>query len=101
MPKDTFQRRKLKSRCGSRAFLMPRELKYPIMSYRAGCVPDCAGILSAYKRALQVASTTRRAAATVRGRERNKLLAKARKLDRLARKARSVAADAACQWEHR
>lgn len=45
--------------CGAKAFLMPKELKFPVVksyrkrSGRSNCKTSCKGLLSAYRRARQ------------------------------------------------
>lgn len=51
-PKLISQRRTLKSKCGSKCFLMPGKLKFPICA-KHSCKKDCKGITSAYVRARQ------------------------------------------------
>lgn len=42
----------LKGKCGDKAFLMPEELKFPIVSpFSKNCEPDCKMIHAAYVRA--------------------------------------------------
>ena len=44
----------LKGKCGDKAFLMPEELKFPIVSpFSKDCEPDCKMIHAAYTRARQ------------------------------------------------
>lgn len=45
-------RRALKSKCGSRCFLIPKELKFPICTSRS-CKVSCKGLVSAKVRAAQ------------------------------------------------
>ena len=46
------ERRKLLQRCGKKAFLLPEELKFPIVSpLDEKCEPNCALIFAAYLRA--------------------------------------------------
>lgn len=48
------ERRSLYKRCGSKCFLEPKDLKYPICSRSSkSCKPDCRGITSAYVRSRQ------------------------------------------------
>lgn len=52
-PKTMKQRRALLARCGTKAFLDPKNLKFPIMAKSGPCVPDCGGVKAAYSRARQ------------------------------------------------
>lgn len=52
-PKTKAERRALLARCGSRAFLQPGKLKFPIMRKHGPCVVDCAGLKAAKSRASQ------------------------------------------------
>lgn len=55
-PKLRSQRRKLKEKCGSKCFLSPKDLKFPVCkktSRKGKCNASCSGILSAYRRARQ------------------------------------------------
>jgi hypothetical protein len=53
-PRSTNPRRNLKSKCGSKCFLSPRDLKYPICSKNTkSCKPDCRGLLAAKIRSSQ------------------------------------------------
>lgn len=74
-PKTQQQRRKLHARCGNKAFLDPKNLKYPVMAKSGPCVIDCQGLRAAKSRA---------------GQYHHRKLEK--KADRLAK-------SAACRWE--
>ncbi len=52
-PKPGKQRAELLNRCGSKAFLIPKEKKYPIIAKSGPCKVDCRGVQSAYNRARQ------------------------------------------------
>lgn len=52
-PKIPSERRALLARCGTKAFLDPRKLKFPIMAKKGPCVADCEGLRAAYARAKQ------------------------------------------------
>lgn len=52
-PKTTQDRRALKVRCGAKAFLVPKKLKYPVIAKGAACRPSCDGLKAAYARAQQ------------------------------------------------
>ena len=52
-PKLVSERRALYARCGAKAFLDPKHLKFPIMAKSGPCVIDCAGLESAVRRAGQ------------------------------------------------
>jgi len=52
-PKTKRQREALYARCGAKAFLDPKNLKFPVMAKSGPCVPDCAGVKAAYSRAKQ------------------------------------------------
>jgi hypothetical protein len=47
------ERKALHARCGAKAFLDPKRLKFPIMAKHGPCVPDCEGIRAAKSRAAQ------------------------------------------------
>ena len=47
------ERRALKARCGAKAFLDPKRLKFPIVAKSGGCAVDCAGLEAAIRRAGQ------------------------------------------------
>lgn len=49
--KRITDRRKQKSRCGSKCFLLPSETKFPICD--SDCTVSCKGVVSAYVRAKQ------------------------------------------------
>lgn len=52
-PKTKLERKALFARCGTKAFLDPKNLKFPVMAKSGPCVPDCAGVEAAYSRAKQ------------------------------------------------
>lgn len=52
-PKTKSVRISLRKRCGSKAFLIPSKLKFPVMRSRGPCRYDCKGIMAAYKRSRQ------------------------------------------------
>lgn len=56
-PKKGSERTVLHHACGDRAFLLPEELKFPIVAKCEGdvckCEPDCSGLHAAYVRARQ------------------------------------------------
>jgi hypothetical protein len=52
-PKLISQRRKLMRRCGSRCFMMPSQLKFPVCSKKNDCRISCAGLASAMIRSGQ------------------------------------------------
>lgn len=62
-PKRGRERNLMKKQCGSKCFLQPKNLKFPVCkssrgrfgktSNKASCKPDCRGLLSAYRRAQQ------------------------------------------------
>ena len=52
-PHLTSERRALKKRCGAKAFLDPKRLKFPIVAKMGGCAIDCAGLEAAVRRAGQ------------------------------------------------
>lgn len=52
-PKTVHERRALLARCGARAFLDPKGMKFPVMPKRGACTVDCAGLRAAYARAKQ------------------------------------------------
>jgi len=52
-PHLTSERRALKARCGTKAFLEPKQLKFPIVAKTGGCAIDCAGLEAALRRARQ------------------------------------------------
>ena len=49
--RNISSRRALKSKCGSRCFLLPSKHKFPICY--SNCKPNCKGIVSSYVRAQQ------------------------------------------------
>jgi hypothetical protein len=73
-PKTKAQRTALYARCGARAFLDPKRLKYPVVAAGGGCQPDCRGIRSAKSRAA------------------------AQHKPRIVKKADRIAASVACEW---
>lgn len=73
-PKTKKQREALRARCGDRAFLDPKNLKYPVMAASGPCVIDCRGVRAAKSRAGQYDP-------------------------KLERKADKIAKTAACAWE--
>jgi hypothetical protein len=50
-PKSSADRRHLRDRCGSSAFLVPGRLKYPVMAKAGPCQLDCIGLRAAALRA--------------------------------------------------
>lgn len=75
-PRSINPRRALYKRCGSRCFLMPGKLKYPICSKTSrSCKPDCRGLLASIIRAKQYS----RSPST-------------------AKKARNIARKSRCSW---
>lgn len=62
VPKTKFERLSVKKRCGTRCFLIPKTLGFPVCSKRS-CKPDCRGLRAAYARARQTgrASVARKA----------------------------------------
>lgn len=52
-PKKPSDRRALLARCGTKAFLQPSKLKFPIMAKTGACIVDCEGLRTAYARAKQ------------------------------------------------
>ena len=72
-PKKPKDRRELLYRCGARAFLDPKKMKYPIMGKNAPCVIDCTGVRAAESRAGRYAP-------------------------RLATKAKKIGRRAGCAW---
>jgi hypothetical protein len=87
-PKTQQQRRKLKERCGTKAFLMPKEMKYPIMAKTGPCVVDCQGLRAAVSRLGAMATTAQRAG---RGKD-------AAKYRRVQKRARGIGKRGACHW---
>lgn len=91
-PSSELQRRKLKEKCGAKAFLDPKELAYPIMTVSKGgaqaCTFDCAGIQAAYKRARQ-----RHAIA-----KKRKFAADAHHHNQIAKKAHKKGRELGCNW---
>lgn len=52
-PKTKREREALYARCGAKAFLDPKNLKFPVMAKSGPCVPDCVGVKAARSRAKQ------------------------------------------------
>lgn len=52
-PKLISQRRQLMKRCGSRCFMMPSQLKFPVCSKKNDCRISCSGLASAMVRSGQ------------------------------------------------
>lgn len=52
-PKIPSERRELYARCGAKAFLEPKNLKFPVMAKTGPCVVDCEGLRAALSRAKQ------------------------------------------------
>lgn len=52
-PKTKSEREALYARCGAKAFLDPKKLKFPIMAKSGSCVVDCEGLRAAKSRAGQ------------------------------------------------
>jgi hypothetical protein len=52
-PKTPHERRALLARCGAKAFLDPKNLKFPVMAKTGPCVVDCEGLRAAKSRAAQ------------------------------------------------
>lgn len=73
-PKLRSERRALLARCGSRAFLQPSKLKFPIMAKSGPCVVDCEALRAAKSRAAQFGHSA------------------------VAKKAESKGKRAACRW---
>ena len=75
-PQTVTERRALAEKCGiDKAFLLPDQLKFPIMGKRSRtCKPDCRGLLTAIRRADQYEYPT------------------------VARRARALARKAKCSW---
>lgn len=74
-PRTITERRQLRARCGTKAFLLPAKLKFPVVPKRGpGCAVDCQGLRAAKARAAQLGYKT-----------------VARKADRMGRAA-------ACHW---
>lgn len=87
-PQRVGARRDLKKRCGSNAFLLPSELKYPIMAKRGPCVIDCQGLRAAKSRLGAMATSAKRV----------KRYAEAKKFRRLQAKADRLGKKAGCRW---
>jgi hypothetical protein len=66
-PKTAREREALYARCGAKAFLDPKNLKFPVMAKRGPCVVDCAGIRAAKSRAGQYKHRKVKAQATRMG----------------------------------
>jgi hypothetical protein len=89
-PKQGPQRRKVYSKCGAKAFLLPNtkkhgDSKYPIVPKKGTCEPDCRGIEAAKMRASQQLS--RRLSKRER-KQMRKLIVRANNMGRRAR----------CRW---
>lgn len=52
-PRTLCERRTLYMRCGKRAFLLPAQLKFPVMAKFGPCALDCCGLRAAKSRAAQ------------------------------------------------
>jgi hypothetical protein len=52
-PKTPNERRALLARCGAKAFLDAKNLKFPVMAKHGPCVVDCEGLRAAKSRAKQ------------------------------------------------
>jgi hypothetical protein len=52
-PKTKGERTALYARCGTKAFLDPKNLKFPVMAKTGPCVIDCEGLRAAKARAAQ------------------------------------------------
>ena len=52
-PKTPTERRELLARCGAKAFLDPKNMKFPVMAKTGPCVVDCEGLRAAKSRARQ------------------------------------------------
>lgn len=52
-PKLRSERKKLSAKCGSKCFLSPKDLKYPVCSKRGTCRVDCSGLVAAKARSSQ------------------------------------------------
>lgn len=52
-PKKRSDRKKLSKRCGSKCFLSPKDLKYPICSKSGDCAIQCSGLVAAKARSAQ------------------------------------------------
>jgi len=73
-PKTKREREALYARCGAKAFLDPKNLKFPVMAKAGPCKPDCAGVKAARSRAKQY------------------------RRGKIAGKAKRLASRAACRW---
>ncbi len=86
-PKKGTERHKLKENCGSKCFLLPEEEAFPVCPVCkedvCTCDGDCAGLLSAYRRARQLVS---------------RFPEKAAKYEAVAKEARKRAVKKNCQW---
>ena len=74
-PRSIRPRRALRSRCGSKCFLSPGNLKYPICRKSGSCRPDCRALLAAISRSKQY-----------------------NRAPNIAKKARSIAKRIGCGW---
>jgi hypothetical protein len=87
-PKTMQQRRALKARCGAKAFLDPKNLKYPVMAKSGPCVVNCQGARAAKARLGQMVSTAENA-----GKPKD-----AARYRRMQKKADKLGKTAACHW---
>jgi hypothetical protein len=89
-PKRGVERHQLKAKCGSKCFLLPEEEKFPVCKRCSEnvciCGGDCAGLLSAYRRARQLTS---------RFPERSE------KYEKVAKEAKDRAEKRKCGWTER
>jgi len=83
-PKTTGERRVLLARCGAKAFLDPKNLKFPVMAKTGPCVVDCEGLRAAKARAAQF--------------KHRKISAKAERLSRRTACRTSFGARKKAQW---
>jgi hypothetical protein len=87
-PSRVSARRELKKRCGAKAFLLPGELKYPIMAKSGPCTIDCQGLRAAKSRLGAMATSAKRV----------KRYAESKKFRRLQMKADRIGRKAGCRW---
>lgn len=52
-PRTPHERRALLAHCGAKAFLDPKNLKFPVMAKSGRCIVDCEGLRAAKSRARQ------------------------------------------------
>jgi len=87
-PKTQQQRRALKDRCGDKAFLQPKDLKYPIMAKSGPCVINCQGLLAAKNRSSLMITRAKNAGQSPK------------KFQSLRAKAQRKGKTAHCAWAH-